>query len=414
MSMLPGEIEADDRPAAGPGPEFTFGIEEEFFLVDPQTRDVIADPDPAIMRQCIRERGPHKVVPELLRSQVETGTRVCRSIADLREALTETRWLVVRAAEAHGARAMAASTHPFASWKDQLVTPEPRYREFETEMQDVARRSFASGMHIHAGFGDSDSRLRVMTAFRRHLPLFIALSASSPFYTGGFTGCRAYRPVLFGAWPRTTIPPAFASQAEFDALVDMYRRVEALRDSSQLWFTVRPSHAYPTIEIRACDICTDIDDAIALAALYASTLRYLLRLDGAGALPPEPPTELIAENCWLAQRYGTLAFLGDFERGGRMDIADSIEVLLAEVAEDARALGCETELRRIDRILREGSGADRQVELYDLLRLDGVGEQEALRAVVDRIVEETRPGPQHLAALPPGPFNWRHGGRAAA
>lgn len=391
MDTLPGDVETDEGLTAGSGLEFTLGIEEEFFLIDPETRDVIADPDPAIMQQCSRDRGPHKVVAELLRSQIETGTRVCRSIAELREALIETRWLVVRAAEAHGARAMAASTHPFASWKDQIVTPEWRYLEFEIEMQDVARRSFASGMHIHAGFGDADSRLRVMSAFRRYLPLFIALSASSPFYTGGFTGCRSYRPLLFGAWPRTSVPPSFSSKADFDALVDMYRRVEAIRDSSQIWFTIRPSHAYPTVEIRACDICTDLDDAIALAALYASTLRCLLRRDGAGELPPEPPTELIAENCWLAQRYGTLAFLGDLEHGGRLDIADSIEALLAEITEDARALGCETELCRIDTILREGSGADRQVELYELLRLEGADEREALWAVVDRIVEETRP-----------------------
>jgi len=262
-----------------PGLEFTFGIEEEFFLVDPETRDIIADPDPGIMERCERESGPHTVVPELLRSQVETNTRVCSSIADLRTALAETRRLVVEAAEAYGARAMAASTHPFAAWREQQVTPKARYQEAEIALQEAVRRFLVGGMHIHAGFGDPDSRLRVMTAIRRHLPLFIALSASSPFNDGGFTGFKSYRPIVIGALPRTGLPGPFRSQAEFDGLVEEYRRIGAIRDSSELRTDIRPSHAYPTIEIRSCDICPRMDESMALAALYASLLRRLLRQD---------------------------------------------------------------------------------------------------------------------------------------
>ena len=265
-----------------PGLEFTFGIEEEFFLVDPETRDIIADPDPGIMERCERESGPHTVVPELLRSQVETNTRVCSSIADLRTALAETRRLVVEAAEAYGARAMAASTHPFAAWREQQVTPKARYQEAEIALQEAVRRFLVGGMHIHAGFGDPDSRLRVMTAIRRHLPLFIALSASSPFNAGSHTGFKSYRPVIIGALPRTGLPRPFASQAEFDGLVTEYRRIGAIEDSSELRMDIRPSHAYPTIEIRSCDICPRMDESMALAALYASLLRRLLRQDEGG------------------------------------------------------------------------------------------------------------------------------------
>lgn len=368
---------------------FTFGIEEEFFLVDPETRDIIADPDPGIMERCERESGPHTVVPELLRSQVETNTRVCSSIADLRFALAETRRLVVESAEAYGARAMAASTHPFAAWRAQQVTPKARYREAEMELQEAVRRFLVGGMHIHAGFGGPDSRLRVMTAIRRHLPAFIALSASSPFNDGGFTGYKSYRPVIIGALPRTGLPRPFRSQADFDGLVEEYRRIGAIRDSSEMRTDIRPSHAYPTIELRSCDICPRMEDSMALAALYAALLRRMLRQDEAEGLPAEPPTEIIAENCWLAQRYGTLAFIGDAERGARVDIADCVEALVEDVAEDARALGCEEDLRRISAILYDGPSADRQIERYHVCRMEGADHREALSAVVDQVLEET-------------------------
>ena len=374
------------------GLTFTFGIEEEFFLVDPETRGLIADPDPGIMARCERESGPHRVAHELLRSQIETNTRVCASIAELRTALAETRRLVVEAAEAHGARAMAASTHPFAAWREQQVTPKARYREAEIEMQEALRRFLVGGMHIHAGFGGPDSRIRAMTAIRRHLPAFIALSASSPFNAGGFTGFKSYRPVIIGALPRTGLPRPFRSQAEFDGLAEAYRRIGAIRNSSEMRMDIRPSHAYPTIELRSCDICPRMDEAMALAALYAALLRRLLRQDREEGLPPEPPTEIIAENCWLAQRYGTLAFIGDTERGGRVDIADYVEALVADVAGDARALGCEDDLRRIAAILYDGPSADRQLERYHVCRLDGADHGEALHAVVDQVLEETRAG----------------------
>ena len=241
------------------------------------------------------------------------------------------------------------------------------------------RRFLVGGMHIHAGFGDPDSRIRVMTAIRRHMPLFIALSASSPFNAGSHTGFKSYRPVIIGALPRTGLPRPFASQAEFDGLVEEYRRIGAIEDSSELRLDIRPSHAYPTIELRACDICPRMDDSMALAAFYASILRRLLRRDAAEGLPPEPPTEIIAENCWLARRYGTLAFIGDVERGGRIDIADCVEALLEEVAEDARALGCKGGTSAgFPSILHDGSSADRQLERYSLCRLDGADHQRSI------------------------------------
>ena len=373
-------------------PGITLGIEEEFFLVDPETRDLLPDPDRRIFEACARHRGHHKVVPEFLRSQIETGTKVCRSVAELREALRETRRLVIAAAAEHGATVMAASTHPFAAWRAQMVTPRERYERFAVTFQESLRRLVVGGMHIHAGFGDPDSRIRVMTALRRHLPLLHALSTSSPFMGRRETGFKSYRLTIMGALPRTSLPGPLSSRADFDRLVDAYQRMKFIESGSELWWDVRPSLAFPTVEMRICDVCPRIDDAVAVAALYASLLRRLMRLDEEGRLPPEPPTEIIAENRWLAQRYGVLAFFGDEGSAGRVDIADHAAALVEQLADDARALGCGPELRRVLDIIRDGAGADRQIDHFRLRRLEGDTDDEALRAVVDLVIAETREG----------------------
>lgn len=369
----------------------TFGVEEEFFLVDPDTRDLLAEPDPAIFAASAAARGRHNVAEEFLRSQIETSTRVCGSIAEVRDALTETRAIVVDAAEGHGALAMAASMHPFADWRMQAPTAKERYEQFAVTYQESVRRLLVGGMHIHAGFGDADSRIRVMTAMRRYLPALHALSASSPFNAGRETGFKSYRLTIMGALPRTSLPPPLSSQREYEALVDDYRALEFINDGSELWWDIRPSASYPTLELRICDVCTRLDDAVAVAALYAALIRKLLRLDAEGALPSEPATEIIAENRWLAARYGVLAFLGDVVAGGRVDIDDHLGALVDDLTEDAAALDCEAELGRIRDIVHEGTAADRQIDLYRLRRLEGDDEADALRAVVDLAVAETRP-----------------------
>ena len=236
-------------------------------------------------------------------------------------------------------------------------------------------------MHIHAGFADPDSRIRVMTALRRYLPLLHALSTSSPFFVGRETGFKSHRMNLFGAMHRTGLPRELRSVDEYDSLVREYQRMAFIDDPSELWWDIRPSKAYPTVEMRICDTCTRIDDALSIVALYACLVRRLVRDVRQGTLPPEPPTELIGENRWLAQRYGVLAFFGDMRGGGRVDIADEAQRLVDEaqfrvgqaeaVANDARALDCEDDLRHILSIISEGSSADRQVDHYRLRRLEG-------------------------------------------
>ena len=371
----------------------TLGVEEEFFLIDPDTRDLLPNPDPAILEHCEKNRGPHKVVPEFMRSQIETNTRVCESVADVRAALRETRRIIIEAAEAHGATVLASSTHPFAAWRAQAPTAKERYERFATTFQESLRRMLVGGMHIHASFADPDARIRVMTAIRRYLPLLHALSTSSPFNEGRETGFKSWRLNLVGALPRTSLPLPMASREEYDRLVAGYQRMKFIENGSELWWDVRPSHAAPTMEMRICDICPRLEDAVSIAALYAALVRWLMRQDKEGALPPEPPTELIAENRWVAQRYGVLAFFGDTTSGsGRVDINDYAAELVEKLASDARALGCEAEMFRALSIIREGTGADRQVDLYRLRRLEGDTEEEALRRVVDMAIAETREG----------------------
>lgn len=373
-------------------PELTLGVEEEFFLVDPDSRDLIADPDPGIFEACAAARGMHNVEHEFLRSQIETSTRVCASVAEIRQALAETRSIVIDAAERRGARAMAASMHPFADWREQTPTAKERYERFAMTFQDSVRQQLICGMHIHAGFGTADSRMRVMTALRRCLPALHALSGSSPFSGGRETGFKSYRLMTLGALPRTSLPPPLGSERDYEALVDAYRGLDFIGDGGELWWDIRPSARFPTIELRICDICTRLEDAVSIVALYASLIRRLVRLDARGALPEEPPTAIIGENRWLAARYGVLAFLGNIETGGRVDIDDHVAALLEDVSGDARALGCEAEVGRIRDIVREGTSADRQIDLFRLRRVEGAGTAAALRAVVDAAVTETRAG----------------------
>ena len=370
--------------------EITFGIEEELMIVDPRSRDVVADPDEGIMARAAELAGEHKVVSEFMRSQVETNSRVCGSIAEVAQSLRETRRCAIEAARAHGARVIASSTHPWARWQEQQVTQKERYRQAEIDYQDSVRQFFIGGMHIHAGFGDDDRRIEVMHALRGYLALFLVLSCSSPFHGGRMTGLKSYRQMAIGALPRTGTPPPMRTRSDYDAVVSRYLAIEAIEDGSELRWDIRPSASYATIELRICDICPRIEDAVSIAALYACLIRNMnARLD-AGERLEETPAESVDEGRWIAQRYGTFAFLPHPNgQGGRIDVADLARDLVALLAGDAHALGCEESLARIERIVAEGSSADRQEDVYRQATLDGADSREALRAVVDSVIAET-------------------------
>ncbi len=373
-------------------PDLTLGIEEEFFLVDRDTLDLVAGPDPGLLAAFAELEGTSRVVPELLRSQVELNSPVCHSVVEAREAIVAARGAMLGHTDRYGIALMGSSTHPFAAWETQAVTPNERYREFAVLYQTVIRQLLASGMHVHAGFGSPDERIEVLTAMRRYLPLFLTLSGSSPFSGGHVTGFKSARMNLMAALPRSGLPPVLSTWADYEQIVGNYRRLGFVQDGSEVWWDLRPSVRFPTLELRIADICPDVDDAMSIVALYACLVRHLLHAVRAGRLPADPPPEIIQQNRWLAQRYGVVAFLADFESGTRVDLMDYVEELLGVLAADAAVLACEREIEHVRTIIREGSSADRQLDHFRLCRLDGAGVEEALRSVAQLIVDETRRG----------------------
>ena len=369
--------------------EISLGIEEELMIVDEATRDVIPDPDPAIFHEACERARPHRVVNELLRSQVETNSKVCRSVEELAESLRDTRDALITACRGHGARIIASSTHPWARWEAQQVTDKPRYREAAIAFQDTVRQFFIGGMHVHAGFGSAQLRIEVMDALVAYLPLLLALSTSSPFHAGRLTGLKSHRQSSIRALPRTGLPPPMGSEAEYARIVETYRGIGAIRDGSELRWDIRPSAAYPTIEVRICDICPRVEDAVAIAALYACLIRWIAFEIDAGRRPATPRREIVAEARWLAQRYGTFAFLPEpgIEEG--RTVGEIATELVERLSKHARALGCEEPLRNVVRIAEQGTSAERQEDTYREALLDGASESDALRAVVDGIVSET-------------------------
>ena len=373
----------------GPAIEITLGIEEELLIVDATSRDAITDPDPAIIEQARASALPHNVVSELLRSQIETNSKVCRSVAELARSLRETRRAVIAAARAHGARIIASSTHPWSRWEAQQVTEKPKYRRAAAVYQDTVRQFFVGGMHVHAGFATAELRIKVMDALLAYLPLMLALSTSSPFHSGRLTGLKSYRQSAIAQLPRTGLPPAIGSETEFARIVETYRGIGAIRDGSELRWDIRPSATYPTIELRICDICPRAEDAIAIAALYACLIRLITYEIEQGRQSPAPPRELIEEGRWLAQRYGTFAFLPEHGRDEARSVAEIATDLVTRLSPHARALDCEGALQHVIRIAEQGASAERQEDTYREALLDGASESEALRAVVDQIIAET-------------------------
>ncbi len=370
----------------------SLGIEEEYFLIDSESRELISDPDPGILDYCKENRGEHNFVPELLRSQIEANSKVCGSLSEVRQSLAEMRRTVRQAARKHGADVIASSLHPTSSWNDQLITKGERYKKLTAALQHSSRQMMVGGMHIHAGFGDQNSRIQVMTALRRYLPILLALSSSSPFCDGRLTGFKSYRLNMIGNLPRTGIPSAMSSMLEFEKLLEEYQQMQFANDASEIWWDIRPSHTYSTIELRICDVCPRIDDAMCVIALFACLIRALSKLRAKGALPPEPLLEILTANKWLAQRYGVFALLSDTRDGGMIDISDAIERILIMVSGEAKALGCQKEVQHAHNILRDGSSADRQIDHFLLRKLEGDSIGDALRSTIDQVVQESHEG----------------------
>jgi carboxylate-amine ligase len=372
-------------------PSFTVGIEEEYLLVDRATRGLAKEPPPAMLEEC-EARIKDLVKPEFLRAQIEVATRVHRTVAEARQELVWLRRTVAEVGHKHGLAPIAASTHPFSEWQDLTHTDKERYHVLARDMQAVARRLVICGMHVHVGIDDDDLRIDLMNQVSYFLPHLLALSTSSPFWRGQNTGLKSYRLSIFDELPRSGLPERFDSFSEYRRHIDVLISAGLLQDATMLWWDVRLSDRFPTLEMRISDVCTRLDDAVTVAALFVCIVRLLYRLRRENRRWRTYAPMLIQENRWRAQRYGLDEGLVDFGKGEVVPCADLLDELIEMTREDAEALGCTAEVEHSRTIVRDGTSAHRQIAVFDEAMNAGAARDEALHAVVDMLVEETVAG----------------------
>ena len=369
-------------------PTFTVGIEEEYLLVNKETRDLVVDPPACIMDDC-QKLLKRQVSPEFMKAQIEIGTKVCHSIAEARADLARLRSVIVDVTAQHNLAPIAASTHPYARWLDQQHTERERYETLSTEMQAAARRLLICGMHVHVGIEDDELRIDLMNQFSYFLPHLLALSCSSPFWEGEDTGLKSYRLTVFDALPRTGLPEHFASWAEYRRHIDIMINAGLIQDATKIWWDMRPSDRYPTLEIRVADVCTRLDDAVCIAALVVCALRMLYRLRCENRRWRIYAPMLLMENRWRAMRYSFDEGLLDLAKGVIVPHGELVDEMLDIIREDAEELGCLEDVEHAREILVCGTSAHRQIATYQEALESGKDEHEALQAIVDMLIEET-------------------------
>jgi carboxylate-amine ligase len=369
-------------------PSFTLGIEEEYMLVHPETGDLVREAPEALM-PALRKKLGDQVTREFLQCQVEVGTRVCQNINEAREELCYLRQTVADEAAAHGFGLIASSTHPFADAAQQSVTGKARYAALEEDLQRVARRLLISGMHVHVGIDDDDMRIDLMSQAAYILPHILALSTSSPFWRAEDTGLMSYRICVWDEMPRTGLPHEFESHSEYMRHVQTLVSAGIIEDASKIWWDLRPSCRFPTLEMRISDLCTTLEDALCIAALYQCWLRMLHRLRLKNLRWRKYSSMLIEENRWRAHRYGTREGLIDFGRGEVIAYSDLMDEMIKLVTEDAVALDCENEINHARTILERGTSAHRQLSKYHAAMKETGDSQQAFKQVVDWLQTET-------------------------
>ena len=372
-------------------PQFTIGVEEEYLLVDRETRGLVVDPPQSLIGEC-EELCGNQVTTELLRSQIEVGTRVCNNVQEARADLARLRSAIIEVADRHGLAPIASSTHPFSRWVDQKHTKKDRYVSLTAEMQATARRLVICGMHVHVGIEDDALRIDLMNQLSYFLPHLLALSCSSPFWEGRDTGLKSYRLTIFDALPRTGLPERFQSYAEYLRHINILVNAGVMEDSTKVWWDLRPSGRFPTLETRIMDVCTRLDDAIALAALLVCIMRMLYRLRLSNQRWRNYTSMLIRENRWRAMRYSFDEGLIDFARGKVVPFEELLDEILNLISEDAAALGCEAEVGSVRDILSRGTSAHRQLKTHELAAAAGETPEKCLMAVVDTLIEDTAEG----------------------
>ncbi len=362
-------------------PTFTLGIEEEYQTVDPETRDLRSHIHAEIIEKgklALQER----VKAEMHQSVVEVGTSVCANIKDAKIELKNLRRHMIQLARENGLRLASAATHPFADWRMQEVTVDDRYKNIVEDMQLVARANLIFGLHVHVGIEDHETAIHMMNHARYFLPHLLALSTNSPFWLGMNTGLKSYRCKVFDKFPRTNMPDFFPSWSEYDNYVKLLIKTNSIDNAKKIWWDIRPHPFFDTIEFRVCDIPMRVDETIALAALIQATVVKLYKLHEANQGFRLYRKSLLMENKWRAARYGLGGKLIDF--GKQMEVPESelIEEYLAFVDDVVNELDSREEVEYIREIMKMGSGADRQLQVFH--------ETGDLKAVVNYIIEETK------------------------
>jgi len=371
-------------------PSFTLGVEEEYLLVDCDSLDLVAAPE-SLMAECIKEL-EGQVSPEFLQCQIEVGTRICKTVAEAGADLARLRSVIARIAGDHGLAPLAVSCHPFADWHKQHFTDKQRYRELERDLGGVARRMLICGMHVHVGIDDDETRIDLMAQFPYFLPHLLALSTSSPFWKGDDTGLNAYRLTVFDNLPRTGLPPRFSSWSEYQRSIQIIIDSGLIEDATKIWWDLRPSARFPTLESRICDVSPRLEDALAIVALTQSIMHMLWRLRSKNQRWRIYDRFLVGENRWRAQRYGVSRGMIDFAKGEVVAFSELLEELIGLVREDAEALGCWIELQPALRIAKEGTSADRQRSVLEQAIADGASAKEAQKEVVRSLIREFTEG----------------------
>jgi glutamate---cysteine ligase / carboxylate-amine ligase len=361
---------------------FTLGIEEEFAIIDPETRELrshiqeILEYGKVILKEQIK--------PEMHQSVVELGTEICQSVVDARAHVIELRSRLAELAARSGLKIASVGTHPFSHWRDQLITQGERYHEIVKDMQQLARANLIFGLHVHVGIPDREIAIHVMNQARYFLPHIYALSVNSPFWVGQDTGLKGYRLKVFERFPRTGIPDAFESLSEYEDYCKLLVKTGCVDNAKKIWWDIRLHPFFDTLEVRVCDAQSRVDDTLAIAALIQAVIVKLHKLLRQNVTFRVYRRRLLDENRWRASRYGIDGKLIDFGKETEVDTRSLLNELLEFVSTEVNELGTGNEMAHIERIMREGTGADRQLAVWE--------HTHDMKAVVDNIVAETYKG----------------------
>ena len=367
------------RTASSMFEQFTIGIEEEFQIVDPHTRELRSHVSE------ILEEGRvllgEQVKPEMIQSMIEVGTGICADVQEARADVIKLRGVLSTLVRKQGLMIVAAGTHPFSQWQDQKIYENARYESIVEENQIIARSLLTFGLHVHVGIPNPERAVQIMNAIRYLLPHVLALSTSSPFWLGVNTGLKSYRSEVFARFPRTGIPDYFESRGAFEQYVELLVKTGCIDDGKKIYWDVRPHPFFPTLEFRICDIPTRLDDTIAIAALFQAMVAKVSKLLDRNLTFRLHHKMLIEENKWRAVRYGLDGKMIDFGKGTEVPVRELISELLEFVDDVIDDLRSRKEIRHIRTILDRGTSADEQLRVWR--------ETQDINAVVDRLIELT-------------------------